>query len=81
LKIAASVAAVLVLLVAGVMWFAPLDRLIDAGVPPLPGPPPYQSRYPYGAKPIPQADLLLPTPPPTPPEALSTETPSPRFSR
>jgi general secretion pathway protein A len=84
LKIAASVAAILVLLVAGVMWFAPLDRLIDAGVPPPPGPPPYQSRYPYGAKPIPQADLLLPappTPPPTLPEALSTEPPSPRFSR
>jgi general secretion pathway protein A len=83
LKIAASVAAILVLLVAGVMWFAPLDRLIDAGVPPPPGPPPYQSRYPYGAKPIPQADLLLPPPPtpPTLPEALSTEPPSPRFSR
>ncbi len=84
LKIAASVAAVLVLLVAGVMWFAPLDRLIDAGVPTPPGPPPYQSRYPYGAKPIPQADLLLPpppTPPPTLPEALSTDPPSPRFSR
>lgn len=84
LTIAASVAAVLVLLVAGVMWFAPLDRLIDAGVPPPPGPPPYQSRYPYGAQPIPQADLLLPpppTPPPTLPEALSTDLPSPRFSR
>jgi hypothetical protein len=65
------------------MWFAPLDRLIEAGVPSPPGPPPYQSRYPYGAKPIPQADLLLPPPPtpPTLPEALSTEPPSPRFSR
>jgi general secretion pathway protein A len=83
LKIAVSVAAVLVLLVAGVMWFAPVDRLIEAGVPRLPGPPPYQSRYPYGAKPIPQPDLLLPPPPPPPtlPEALSTDPPSPRFSR
>jgi general secretion pathway protein A len=78
------VVALLVALIASAMWFVPLDQLIEAGAPPLPGPPPYQSRDPYGAKPIPQPDLLLPTPPtppPTPPEPPSTEPASPRFSR
>jgi len=59
-------AGVLALLVAGTIWLVPLDQLIEAALPPPPGPPPYQSRYPYDAKPIPQPDLLLP-PPPTPP--------------
>jgi len=59
------------LLVAGTIWLLPLDQLTEAAVPPPPGPPPYQSRHPYGAKPIPQPDLLLPPPPtpPSPPEA------------
>ena len=83
-RLTAIAAVVLALLVGATMWLVPLDQLIDAGVPPPPGRPPYQSPYPYGAKPIPQSDLLLPsppTPPPTPPEAPSTEPPSPRFSR
>ena len=81
---AAIGAAVLALLIAATIWILPFDHLLDAGVPFPPGPPPYQSRYAYGAKPIPQTDLLLPappTPPLTPAEAPSTETVSPRFSR
>jgi general secretion pathway protein A len=81
--VAGIAAAVIALLVAGAIWLVPFDQLIEAGVPPPPGPPPYQSRHPYGAKPIPQLDLLLPpppTPPPSPPEALSTEPSSPRFA-
>jgi general secretion pathway protein A len=77
-------AAVLALLVAGTIWLVPLDQLIEAAVPPPPGPPPYQSRYPYGAKPIPQPDLLLPlppAPPSTPGQTLPTEPASPRFGR
>jgi general secretion pathway protein A len=88
-RVAGIVAAAVALLVAGIMWFVPVDQVIDAGVPPSPGPPPYQSRYPFGAKPIPQPDLLLPaplTPPPTPPDPSSLEPAfiepaSPRFSR
>jgi general secretion pathway protein A len=87
-SVAGIVAAVVALLVAGTIWLVPFDQLIDAGVPPPPGTPPYQSRYPSGAKPIPQADLLLPPPlsPPTtptvtPPETLPTEPASPRFAR
>jgi general secretion pathway protein A len=88
-RVAGIVAAVMALLVAGIIWFVPLGQLIDVGLPLSPGPPPYQSRYPFGAKPIPQPDLLLPappTPPPTPPdpssiEPTSTEHASPRFSR
>jgi len=80
-KIAAIAAAVVALIVAGVMWLAPLDRLIDVVVPPLPAPPAYRSRYPYGAKPIPQADLLLPPAPTPPPVALDEDPSSPRFSR
>jgi general secretion pathway protein A len=81
---AAIGSAIVALLIATTIWLAPLDRLIDAGVPLPPGPPPYRSRYLYGAKPIPQPDLLLPAPPTTPPasaEAPSTEPASPRFSR
>jgi len=83
-RVAAITAAVLVLLGAATMWLVPLEQLVDAGVPSPPGPPPYQSRYPYGARPIPQPDLLLPpppTPPPTAAEPPSTEPASPRFSR
>jgi general secretion pathway protein A len=82
--LAGIAAVVLVLLVAATIWLVPFDRLIDAGVPAPPARPPYQSRYPHGAKPIPQPDLLLPpppTPPPPLPEASSTEPPSLRFSR
>jgi len=82
--LAGIAAVVLALLVGATMWLVPLDQLIEAGVPPPPGRPSYQSRYPYGAKPIPQSDLLLPptpTPAPTLPEAPSAEPPSPRFSR
>jgi general secretion pathway protein A len=77
--IAASVAAVLV---AGAFWLAPLDRLVDAEMPVAPAPPPYQSRYPYGPKPIPQADLLLP-PVSTPPGVQTTpaESADIRFAR
>src|SRR4029450_3028225 len=39
-------AAVLALLVAGTIWFVPLDQLIEAAVPPPPGPPPDRSRSP-----------------------------------
>jgi general secretion pathway protein A len=83
-RVAGIAAGVVALLVAATMWFVPFDRLIDVVVPLLPGPPPYQSRYPFGAKPIPQPDLLLPpppTPPPTPRELPSLEPASPRFSR
>jgi general secretion pathway protein A len=68
-RVAGIVAVVVALLVAGTMWFVPFDQLVDATAPLSPGPPPYQSRYPFGAKPIPRPDLLLPTPltpPPTP---------------
>ena len=82
--VAGIAAAVLALLVTATIWLVPLDRLIDAPLPAPPGPPPYQSRYPYGAKPIPQPDLLLPpppTPPPSPADALPTESAGPRFWR
>jgi general secretion pathway protein A len=84
-NVAGIAAAVGALIVAATIWLAPLDRLIDAGVPPPPASPPYQSRYPFGAKPIPQADLLLPPPPPIPaaarPDELVTDQVSPRFAR
>jgi len=88
-RVAGIVGAAVALLVAGIIWFVPVDQLIDAAVPPSPGPPPYQSRYPFGAKLIPQPDLLLPAPPTPPPtprdppsiEPASTEPASPRFSR
>jgi general secretion pathway protein A len=84
-NVAGIAAAVGALIVAGTMWLVPFDRLIDAGIPPAPASPPYQSRYPFGAKAIPQADLLLPPPPPIPaaarPEELVTDQVSPRFAR
>jgi general secretion pathway protein A len=66
---------VLALLVAGLVWFAAIDGAIDAALPRLPGPPAYQSRYAYGPKPIPQADLLLP-PMPTPPANVAPADPA-----
>jgi general secretion pathway protein A len=85
-NLAGIAAAVAALIVAGTFWLVPLDRLIDAGVPSPPASPPYQSRYPFGAKAIPQGDLLLPPPPPVPSIALPDELPTdqaagPRFSR
>jgi len=80
-KIGGIAAAVVALTVAGVMWFAPLEQWIDVAAPRLPGPPPYQSRYPYGARPIPQADLLLPPAPAPPPVPLEDGPPFLRFSR
>jgi general secretion pathway protein A len=70
-RIAAIAAGVLTLLVLAGFWFTPGNQVGASTIPPLPGPPAYQSRYPYGPKPIPQADLLLP-PAPTPPSALSS---------
>jgi len=64
-------AAVVLLAIATGLWFAPLGQLIAANVPTAPPAPPYQSRYPFGPKPIPQADLLLP-PIPTPPTTSSS---------
>jgi general secretion pathway protein A len=85
-NVAGIAAAVGALIVAATMWLAPLDRWIDAGVPPPPASPPYQSRYPFGARPIPQADLLPPPPPPIPAAARADELAtdqqvSPRFAR
>jgi len=59
----AIAAALVVAAIAGVLLYAPLDRLIDVRVPPLPGPPEYHSRYSFGPKAIPRTDLLLPAPP------------------
>ena len=83
-RVAGIVDAVVALLVAAAIWLVPVSQLIDPGIPSAPGSPPYQSRYPFGAKAIPQPDLLLPappTPPPAPPEPPATEPVSPRFSR
>ena len=84
-NVAGIAAAVGALIVAATIWLAPLDRLIDAGVPPPPASPPYQSRYPFGAQPIPQVDLLLPPPPPIPaaarPDERATDQVSARFAR
>jgi general secretion pathway protein A len=63
-----AAAAIVVLAIAAALLFAPLDSLVAAEPPPVPPPPGYHSRYPFGPKPIPQADLLLP-PVPTPPAA------------
>jgi len=87
--VAGIVATVVALLAAAMIWFVPIDRLVDVGVPGTPNAPTYQSRYPFGAKPIPQPDLLLPVPPTPPlappeeptPDPASTAPASPRFSR
>jgi general secretion pathway protein A len=59
-------AGVVALLVVAGLWFTPVERLIEANVPALPAAPAYQPRYPFGPKPIPRADLLLPPPIPVP---------------
>lgn len=74
----AVVATVALLILVG-LWFAPVDQLISANVPRTPPPPAYQARYPFGARPIPQADLLLP-PIPTPPIAASSSPAPPAAS-
>ncbi len=57
----ASAAAVAI--VAGLLWFAPIESLIDANPPPVPAPPRYTDTFPSGPKPIPTADFLLPPAP------------------
>ena len=81
-RVAAIAGALLAVLAVAAFWLAPLDQLIDAATPAPPGPPPYQSRYPFGAKPVPTSDLLLP-PLPTPPPAQTDAAgpPTPRFPR
>ena len=59
-------AGVLALMAGAGLWFTPIDQLIAANVPALPAAPAYRPRYPFGAKPIPRADLLLPPPPTAP---------------
>ena len=66
-RVAIVSAIVAAALVAGLVLYAPVERLIDANPPPLPAAPAYQPRYPFGAKPIPTSDLLLPPPPPATP--------------
>jgi general secretion pathway protein A len=78
-RVVGVTAAVVVLLILTGLWFAPLGQLIAANVPPTPRPPAYQPRYPFGAKPIPQPDLLLP-PAPTPPIASSSSPAPPAAS-
>lgn len=75
-RVAAMAAAVLTLMVVAGLWFTPLNESAAPNMPPVPRPPAYRSRFPTGAKPIPQADLLLP-PPPTPPPSASSSAPSP----
>jgi general secretion pathway protein A len=72
---AVAVVAVLVLLVLTGLWFTPIDQFIAANVPRLPPRPAYRPRYPFGPRPIPRADLLLP-PMPTPP-TVSSSSPAP----
>jgi general secretion pathway protein A len=65
-RLAGFAAAVVALLVVAGLWFTPVDRLIEADIPPLPAAPAYQSRYAFGPKAIPRTDLLppaVPTPP------------------
>ena len=70
-RIAAIAGGVLMLMALAGLWFTPARQVAASNMPPLPGPPAYRSRYPYGPKPIPRADLLLP-PAPTPPNVLSS---------
>ena len=66
---AIAVAFVLAAIVVGVLLYAPVEQLIDVNSPQPPPPPAYQSRYAFGAKPLPTQNLLLPPPilpPPTP---------------
>ena len=67
--------ALLVVVLLGGLWVMPVDQFVSADMPRLPDAPVYQSRYPSGAKPIPQADLLLPPAPPPP--SASSSAPAP----
>ena len=66
-RVAALAAVVVALLVVAGLWFTPVDRLIEADLPPLPAAPAYQSRYAFGPKAIPRTDLLMPPAVPAPP--------------
>jgi hypothetical protein len=59
--------ALLVVLLFGGLWVMPVDQFVSANMPALPQPPLYPSRYSSGPKPVPQADLLLPSTPAPPP--------------
>jgi general secretion pathway protein A len=65
-RVVIAAAAVIAVIVTGLALYAPVEQLIEANVPPLPGVPAYQPRYPFGPKAIPRADLLLPAPVPIP---------------
>jgi general secretion pathway protein A len=70
-RVAVMAMAFLALLVGGGLWITPVDQFVAAGVPSLPPTPAYQPRYPFGPKPIPRADLMLP-PAVAPPSAASS---------
>jgi general secretion pathway protein A len=70
-QIVAGAALIILAALVATAYFAPIDRLVTAELPPLPTSPAYQPRYPFGPKPIPQADLLLP-PIPRPPAARAS---------
>ncbi len=65
-RVAMVVALVFATVVVGLFLYAPVERLIDAPVPAVPATPAYQPRFPFGPKPIPRPDLLLPEPVPIP---------------
>jgi general secretion pathway protein A len=71
-RIAMIVALVFAAVVVGLFLYAPVERLIDAPVPAVPAKPAYQPRFPFGPKPIPRPDLLLPEPVPIPPRPAAT---------
>jgi general secretion pathway protein A len=76
-KVGLIAAAVVAVLVIGALWATPVEQFIKANMPPSPPPPAYQSRYPLGPKPIPQADLLLPPSPTPPANPRTSEPPNP----
>jgi general secretion pathway protein A len=75
-RVAGIALALLMIFAVTGFWFMPRNQVAEANTPPLPRPPAYRPRYPYGPKPIPQADLLLP-PAPAPPPSASSSAPSP----
>jgi general secretion pathway protein A len=75
-RVAGIALALLMIFAVTGFWFMPRNQVAEANTPPLPQPPAYRPRYPYGPKPIPQADLLLP-PAPAPPPSASSSAPSP----
>ena len=75
-RVAGIAFALLMLFAVAGFWLMPRDQVAEANTPPLPRPPAYRSRFPYGPKPIPQPDLLLP-PAPTPPPTASSSAASP----